>query len=65
MPIINVSGPSLDAEQKRQMARGLTDVAAKVDRRPAQQIIVVIQENPPENVSIGGTLVADRPPDSP
>ena len=61
MPIINVSGPFLDAEQKRQMARGLTDVAAKVYRRPAQQIIVVIYENPPENVSIGGTLVADHP----
>ena len=62
MPIINISGPSLDAEQKRQMARGLTDVAAKIYRRPAQHIIVIIHENPPENVSIGGTLVADRPP---
>jgi 4-oxalocrotonate tautomerase len=61
MPIINVSGPSLDVEQKRAMARGLTDVAAKVYRRAPQHIIVIIQENPPENVSIGGTLVADRP----
>jgi 4-oxalocrotonate tautomerase len=60
VPIINVSGPSLDAEQKRQMARGLTEVPAKVYRRPPQHIIVIIDENPPENVSIGGTLVADR-----
>ena len=60
MPTINVSGPSLDVEQKRQMARDLTDVAARIYRRPPEHIIVIIHENPPENVSIGGTLVADR-----
>jgi len=31
-----------------------------VYQRPAGHIIVIVQENPPENISIGGTLVADR-----
>jgi len=31
-------------------------------RRPSL-ITVVIRENPPENVAIGGVLVADRKPD--
>lgn len=60
MPIITASGPALDVESKRKLAEGLARVAAEVYRRPAEQIIVIIRENPPENVAIGGTLVADR-----
>jgi 4-oxalocrotonate tautomerase len=60
MPLIHISGPPLDVEAKREMARGLTEVASKVYGRPAPHIIVTIQENPPENVAVGGRLVADR-----
>jgi len=60
MPIIEVSGPFITTEQKRAMARGLTDVAAKVYDRPKDQIIVIIRENQPENVGVGGELVGDR-----
>jgi 4-oxalocrotonate tautomerase len=60
MPIITVSGPFLDTERKRKLARGLTNVACEVYGRPAEQIIVLIRENQPENVAVGGELVADR-----
>jgi 4-oxalocrotonate tautomerase len=60
MPIVNVSGPALEVERKRELARRLTEVMCDVYQRPASQIIVVIQENPPENVAIGGKLVVDR-----
>ena len=60
MPIIEVSGPFITTEQKRAMARGLTDVAAEVYDRPKEQIIVIIRENQPENVGVGGELVGDR-----
>ena len=60
MPIIEVSGPFITTDQKRAMAKGLTDVAAKVYGRPKDQIIVIIRENQPENVAVGGELVADR-----
>ena len=61
MPIVNVSGPALNVEKKRDLARRLTEVMCDVYQRPAGHIIVIVQENPPENISIGGTLVADRP----
>jgi len=60
MPIVTVSGPLLDVGRKRKLACGLTRVASEVYGRPAEQIIVLIRENPPENVAIGGELIADR-----
>jgi len=35
-------------------------VMCDVYQRPANHIIVIIQENPPENVAVGGKLVVDR-----
>ncbi len=60
MPIVTVSGPHITLEQKRKMARGLTEVAAEVYGRPPGHIIVIIEENEPENVSIAGKLAVDR-----
>ena len=60
MPIIEVSGPFITTEQKRAMARGRPDVAAQGYDRPKDQIIVIIRENQPENVGVGGELVGDR-----
>jgi 4-oxalocrotonate tautomerase len=65
MPIVNVSGPALAVEKKRDLARRLTEVMCDVYQRPAGHIIVIVQENPPENVSVGGALVADRQPADP
>ena len=64
MPIVTVSGPRITVEQKRKMARGLTEVAAEVYGRSPGHIIVIIEENEPENVSIGGKLAADRQAES-
>ena len=63
MPIVTVSGPRIDVDQKRRLADGVTKVMCEVYGRPADQIIVIIRENPPENVAIGGKLVADRRPE--
>jgi 4-oxalocrotonate tautomerase len=59
MPIIEVSGPVITTEQKRDMIRGLTDVAARVYDRPKEHIIVIIRENQPENVGVGGEAVGE------
>ena len=61
MPVITVAGPHLTVEQKRALARDLTEVAARVYGRPTRHIIVMIRETDPENVAIGGQLVADHP----
>jgi len=60
MPIANISGPPLSVEKKRELSRRVTEVMAEVYERPASNMIIIIQENPPENVCVGGTLVCDR-----
>jgi 4-oxalocrotonate tautomerase len=61
MPTITVEGPVLASlDKKRELVRGMTDVAAKVYGIPAQAMVVLIRENPPENVGLGGELLADR-----
>ena len=61
MPNISVEGPPLaDLDKKRELVRGMTEVAAKVYGLPPEAMIVVIRENSAENVGIGGQLLADR-----
>jgi 4-oxalocrotonate tautomerase len=49
-----------EIERKRKLAEGLTRVAAEAYGLPPDAIIVIIHENPPENVARGGVLLADR-----
>ena len=61
MPVINIDGPAIkDAEKKRTLVRELTDAAVKACGLPRQSIIVLIKENTPDNVGVGGELVSDR-----
>lgn len=61
MPIISVEGPKVaDVEKKRLFARELSEVAARYYDMPAEKIILLIKENEPENVAVGGELIADR-----
>ena len=61
MPIINIDGPHIaDIEVRRQMVKDLTAAAVKAYALPAEKIIVLIRENGPEQVAVGGTLIADR-----
>jgi 4-oxalocrotonate tautomerase len=58
MPTVMVEGPPISVEQKRQLVKKLTEAAAEVYR--IEHITVLIRENPPENVGVGGQLLADR-----
>jgi len=61
MPTITVEGPSIkEIEKKRALAGEVTDAAVKVYGLPRGTIVVVIKENSPENVSVGGKLIIDR-----
>lgn len=61
MPYIFVDGPVLkDTDKKRTLARELTDTAARVFGIRKEAFVVVIKENPPENVGVGGELLVDR-----
>lgn len=59
MPTITVEGPIIrDIEKKRELVRRLTEVAKDVYK--IEHIVVLIKENPSENVGVNGVLVADR-----
>lgn len=59
MPNVYIDGPPVDVEVKRTLARDVTDSVARAYKLPPAAIIVVIRENPAENVSHGGCLLCD------
>ena len=60
MPHIKVEGPKIDLDRKRKLTSGITDVACEVYGISKEHIVVVIEEVNPENVAVGGKLIADR-----
>ena len=62
MPLITVEGPAISTDAKRELVRRFTDTARKV--YDIEDIIVLIKENPPENIGVNGELVADRQRDA-
>jgi 4-oxalocrotonate tautomerase len=47
-------------EQKRMLAREITDVVMRVTGAPENQVDVIIEDYPRENWAKGGTLYADK-----
>jgi len=61
MPTITVEGPPIEEiERKRQLVKDITEAALKTFDLPKEVIVVVIKENTPDNVSVGGQLIIDR-----
>ena len=61
MPNITIEGPKIkDIDTKRTLVKELTDAAAKAYGLPVKIMVVLIKENSPENVSVGGQLISDR-----
>ena len=61
MPTVTVEGPPLkDLDRKRSLTREITDALERAYGLPRQAYTVVIKENPPENVCVGGELICDR-----
>lgn len=60
MPIITLDGPPLSLDKKRILANELTNLAARAYELPESTIIIMLRENAPDQVAVGGTLIADR-----
>ena len=61
MPNITIEGPAIkELEKKRILVKKITDAAVEADGLPEEVIVVLIKENSPENVSVGGKLIIDR-----
>ena len=60
MPNVTIEGPKIDeVEVKRTLVREVTDAVEKAYKLPRQVYVVVVKENLPENVGVGGNLVID------
>jgi 4-oxalocrotonate tautomerase len=61
MPLIQIKQlEGRTTEQKRALARELTDAFVRVTGVKAEVVTVTIEELPAENWATGGVLVADR-----
>lgn len=61
MPSVIIEGPNIDdIELKRVLVKEVTDALEKAYKLPREVYVVLIKENPPENVGVGGKLILDR-----
>ena len=61
MPNITFEGPPIaDIEKKRALVKTVTEAASQAYGLPRETMVVVLKENQPENVAVGGILIADR-----
>ena len=61
MPNATIDGPPIqDLEIKRVLVKEITDAMEKAYKIPREAYVVLIKENKPENVGVGGELIIDR-----
>ena len=60
MPTVTIEGPPLSLNKKRELVSSITDIISRTYEWPVERIIVIIHENPDENVARGGVLLSDR-----
>ena len=61
MPNATIDGPPIeDLEIKRVLVKEITDAMEKAYKIPREAYVVLIKDNKPENVGVGGELIIDR-----
>ena len=61
MPIATIEGPKIgDVKKKMELVKEITDALEKAYKIPREAYVVLIKENSPENVGVGGKLILDK-----
>jgi len=61
MPSVMIEGPKIEnVETKRELVKEITDALEKAYKIPREAYVVLIKENSPENVGVGGKLIIDK-----
>jgi len=56
-----IEGPKIEnVETKRELVKEITDALEKAYKIPREAYVVLIKENSPENVGVGGKLIIDK-----
>lgn len=60
MPVITIEGSKIDSvDKKRKLVKDITEIVSKSYGLPESTIIVLIKENPAENIGSAGKLIID------
>jgi 4-oxalocrotonate tautomerase len=58
MPNVIIDGPPIkDLEVKRALVKEITNTMEKAYKIPREAYVIIIRENLPENVGVGGELI--------
>jgi 4-oxalocrotonate tautomerase len=60
MPILQFDGPLLSPEKKEELIKSLTKTSAEILELPEQAFSIIIRENDPKNIGVGGEVLAKR-----
>lgn len=59
MPVIQIDAGSMSKEKKADLIKALTDTASSILGIPTQAFVVIIRENPPDNIGTGGKQLSE------
>jgi len=58
MPYVNIRlAGKLDRRQKEEICSGVTDIISRVANKPKDSILIFIDEDQHDNISVGGSLL--------
>lgn len=60
MPVVTIDGGKLSVEKKRELCANITEALESAYGLPKSAYVVLIRENPGENVGVAGELICDR-----
>jgi len=60
MPVIQIDVGKISKEQKTELIKAFTEKASSILNIPEKSFVVLIRENPEDNVGIGGIPLAER-----
>ena len=60
MPVVTIDGGTLSTEKKRRLCSDITNALEAAYGLPKSAYVVLIRENPGENVGVAGELICDR-----
>lgn len=60
MPNIIFEGGKMDLDKKKELVKKFTEIASRITGIREEAFTIVIKENSPENVGVGGELLSEK-----
>ncbi|MDI6707126.1 MAG: tautomerase family protein [Bacillota bacterium] len=60
MPNIIFEGGKMDLDKKKELVEKFTEIASRITGIQKEAFTIVIKENSPENVGVGGVLLSEK-----